>query len=280
MKAKKKRTRPKGKFKALKKLNNAAILALVLLIIIFSAYFTYTILNQPPNQTMNQASSQLKAAIVDQLSLTYPNQTFIQTATNMLRQANYTVDYYSGENVTVDFYRNLPTHGYKLIILRVHSALSATGGPPLALFTSELYDSTKYVYEQLTGQLGIDVFTEGLDKGIQYFGVYPSFVTSSMNGRFNNTIIIMMGCNGLKYPDMAEAFIKKGAKAYISWSGSVTQSQTDAATTNLLQHFLIEKKTLWESTQETFHEVGLDPTYNSALIYYPLEAGNYTIKTS
>jgi len=63
----------------------------------------------------------LKAAIVDQLSLKFPNQTYVETATDILEQARYMKDHHPSENVTVEFFRNLPTHRYNMIILRVHS---------------------------------------------------------------------------------------------------------------------------------------------------------------
>ena len=40
----------------------------------------------------------------------------------MLRDAGYSVSYYQGEQVTVDFYRELAARNYDLVILRVHSA--------------------------------------------------------------------------------------------------------------------------------------------------------------
>ncbi|UCE15829.1 MAG: hypothetical protein JSV12_08210 [Candidatus Bathyarchaeota archaeon] len=151
--------------------------------------------------------------------------------------------------------------------------------PPLALFTSEPYSNTKHVYEQFTGQVGRVTFYEGEEpKEPSYFGIHSEFVKQSMKGKFQRTIIIMMGCNGLTYSYMAEAFIEKGARAYISWSNSVLASQTDLATTRLLQHFITENRTLKEAMRETFKEVGPDPLYKSFLLYYPLEAGNYTIK--
>jgi hypothetical protein len=64
-----------------------------------------------------------RAAIVDQLGLTQPNPTFVETATDLLEQAGYSVDYYPGEKVTVEFYRTFPAQPNELIILRVHSAL-------------------------------------------------------------------------------------------------------------------------------------------------------------
>ena len=257
----------------------ALTVAILIAIISVSSFFIYSMLSSSPQEQETSSTSEPKAAIVDHLSLTAPNQTFIQTATNTLKQAGYTVDYYQGEEVTVEFYRNLPTHGYSLIILRVHSALGRRQEPPVALFTSEPAEKYKYVYERLTDRLhGVAYSPQELERGITYFGIMPSFVRSSLNGRFQNTTIIMMGCNGLTYTDMAEAFLGKGAKVYISWNKPVLASHTDSATAHLLQHFLIQKLTLKESLQETFKEVGFDPVYESLLIYYPLEAGDYTIQ--
>jgi hypothetical protein len=285
MKTKKKRVGTKAEIRAIqnreRRIATAIFLALILLIVVFSSYFTYNFLNQPQNQTTNPASSQLKAAIVDQLSLTCPNQTFIETATNTLKQAGYTVDYYPGEKVTVEFYRNLPTHGYSIIILRTHSSASGLGGTqrvevPVVLFTSELYSNTKYVYEQLANQV-VQV-SYNVPEPPYYFAIDPSFVTSSTTGKFQNTLVIMMGCEGLDNTFMAEAFVEKGAKVYVGWNQPVSASHTDTATTQLLQHFLIEKLTLKQSVQETFKEVGFDPIYKSLLIYYPFEVGEQTIE--
>ena len=66
--------------------------------------------------------STLKAVVVDQLALTEPNAAFVANVTGMLGQAGYEVDYVPGEEVTVDFYRDLPTRGYELLVLRVHTA--------------------------------------------------------------------------------------------------------------------------------------------------------------
>jgi hypothetical protein len=220
------------------------------------------------NDGVSQFSG-FKAAIVDHLSLTRPNQTFIEAATNILKQAGFTVDYYPGEKVTVEFYRNLPTHGYSLIILRVHST-------PLSLFTSEPYDQNKYVWEQLTDQLTRAKYFQEDEHA--FFGVTAQFVRSSMKGRFNNSTIIMMGCLGLTFTDTAEAFIERGAKTYISWNDFVLASHTDLATVHLLRHLITEQQTVRKAVDDTMAEVGPDPIYNSQLLYYPLRAGRYTIQ--
>jgi hypothetical protein len=270
MKDGKKQQGTKAEIRAYKKkqqhIGTIVIVAILITIIAISSFLIYFYLNPPPNQNTN-STTQLKAAIVDHLSLTAPNQTFIQTATNILETANYTVDYYPGENVTVEFYRQLSTHDYDLIVLRVHSTFSDES---VALFTSERYYQNKHEYEQLLDRVGAVAYSrEEADKGIAYFGIMPSFVQYSMNGRFNNTVIIMMGCDGLMYTPMAEAFVKKGAKAYVGWNGPVSASHTDQATIQLLQHLITGNQTIGEAVENTRNDVGPDPIDGSILKYYP-----------
>jgi len=278
MKDKKKHKGTKAEIRAYKKrmqrIATAITVAILVAIIAISSFLIYSYLNPSQNQTTTSQPFQLRAAIVDQGSLSPaagPNPVFIETATNILKQAGHTVNYYPSEEVTVEFYRNLPTHGYDLIILRVHSALeSYEKVSPVVLFTSEPYSITQYVLEQLQDRVvAVAYSTEEVERGIIYFGIKPSFIKHSMEGAFNNTTIIMMGCDGLKYQTMAEAFIQKGAKVYISWGGGVSASHTDLATTQLLKHLITEKQTIKQAVTETMKEVGPDPEYGSILLYYP-----------
>jgi len=86
-----------------------------------------------------------------------------------------------------------------------------------------------------------------------------------------------MGCDGLKYTSMAEAFIEKGAKVYISWNGFVDAAHTDLATAHLLQNLVTKKQTIKQAVTDTMNKVGPDPTYESILLYYPDKAENYVI---
>ena len=276
MKDRKKHQGTKTEVRAYKKgltLIGTAVMVVVLVVLIaLSSFLIYSYLNSSSsNQPSTQLrTSELKAAIVDHLSLTIPNQTFNQIATNILEEAGYTVDYYPSEEVTVGFYKNLPTHGYSLIVLRVHSGLVRGAEPPLSLFTSEPYSKEKYVLEQLTDKVtGVAYSEEEARRGVGYFAITPKFVQQDMKGKFQNTTIIMMGCNGLTYPYMAQALINKGAKAYISWSLAVSASHTDQATTRLLQHLITEKQTIKQAVTETMKEVGPDPADGSTLQHYP-----------
>jgi hypothetical protein len=257
---------------------DSVFLAFILVAIILSAYFRYTTRNYvTPNQ------SQSTAAIIDQASLSpnaSPNQTFIEVATNILKQAGYTVDYFSGNEITVDFYRNLATHVYKLIIFRVHSSAMLLNGTelrdtPVSFFTNEEYDTRKYPAEQLSGQLMIAAYR--MPQPSYYFGITPTFVTKSMLGSFQNTVIVMMGCEGLKNTVMAEALVEKGASVYVGWKGTLSSSHTDCATANLLQHLIAERQTIGQAVRNTSEEVGPDPGYGSLLAYYPLQVENKTI---
>jgi hypothetical protein len=214
-----------------------------------------------------------KIAIVDQLGTQWPDPVFNQTIQSILNQTGLRVDYYPSEDVTVDFYRNLPSHNYKLIVFRVHST-SETGStdmPPwVVLFTSENYSNTAHVSEQLDMRL-VYVKFPNLDQ--LYFGITPTFIQNSIEGRFNDTTIIAMGCEGLNKTSMADAFIQKGAKSFISFDGPVSETYTDNATVYLLNHLVTENQTIQNAVKKTMNDVGPDPEYGSVLLYYPNNAG-------
>ena len=209
------------------------------------------------------------AAIVDQLSLTQPNPAFVETARSVLEQAGYLVDYYEGDEVTVEFYATLPTRDYDLVILRAHSGLAAVEGELedyVGLFTGEPYSETKYADLEDAGLVGPAAYYEGSER---VFGVSPGFITSSMEGEFHDATVIMMGCDGLKFEATADAFIRKGAKVVVGWSARVSADHTDAATERLLRHLLIDKLGPQEAVAQTMAEVGWDPQYGGRLLAYP-----------
>jgi hypothetical protein len=209
------------------------------------------------------------AAIIDQLSLTLPNPDFRKSATETMQAAGYAVDYYSGEEVTVDFYRDLPLRHYDLLVMRVHagmvrdsSSLALTPENGTGLFTNEPYDPAKYPQEQAQTELNIAAYTVD---GPKYFGITREFVESSMRGRFNRSLVILMGCYGLGTNRTAEAFLDRGASAFVSWSDSVTVSHTDAATQRLLERLLHDGLSADDAVSATAAEVGADPNTGAEL---------------
>jgi hypothetical protein len=97
------------------------------------------------------------------------------------------------------------------------------------------------------------------------FGIVPSFVQRSMQGRFNGTPIIMMGCDGLRSQTTAQAFLDKGASDFVSWSQPVSSVHTDEATERLLERYLKEHESLADAVKETAAEVGPDPYFGGEL---------------
>ena len=210
------------------------------------------------------------AAIVDQLSLTQPNPEFVSSARGTLAEAGYAVDYFPGEQVTVDLYRTLPERDYDVVILRVHAGITnevdyASGESSkteyVSLFTGEPYDANKYAGEQLN-RLGKARYYEGAPP---LFGIGPDFVKYSMEGTFDDTLIVMMGCDGLRSQRTAEAFLDRGAGAFVSWSKPISASHTDAATERLLELLLIDGLPTAEAVSQTAAEVGPDPEYQGEL---------------
>ena len=240
--------------------------ALVAAIALLAAAITGALLFR--NSRMSEDSRPKSAAIVDQLSLTAPNEHFVASTTGMLQQAGYLVDYYQSEDVTVDFYRYLPTFDYDLIILRVHVGLtrrvdSKTGEVTwpdyVSIFTGEPFTSRTEYPRQGVGE---GVTREG---GPTLYAITTGFVELTMKGRFDNTVIVMMGCDGLRTPRTAQAFLDKGAKAFIGWSAAVSASHTDISTQRMLENLVMHGLSAEESVAQAASEVGPDPWFGAEL---------------
>lgn len=212
-------------------------------------------------------SGPLSAVIVDQLSLTANNPQFARTATQTLEKSGYAVDYFSGEEVTVDFYRSLASRGYDLLVLRAHSARlrqewQGTTIDEVILFTNEPYSETEHFEEQEQGRLSIARYTKDGDR---LFGIGPSFIQQSMQGAFDGATVILMGCEGLGSEATADAFVAKGADSIISWNGLVSAQHTDKATEDLLRLLVEDEASPADAVASTMADVGPDPTYGSEL---------------
>ncbi|MEX0785178.1 MAG: hypothetical protein WD939_00935 [Dehalococcoidia bacterium] len=121
-----------------------------------------------------------KAAIVDQLSLTFPNEDFSSEATGLLEAAGYEVEYIPGEQVTVDFYRTLPQRDYDFVLLRSHAGRYESNGvqtEDAPLFTSEFYSQTRHLDDQRANRLTISLYEdERLNDDNAYFSIPAEFV--------------------------------------------------------------------------------------------------------
>jgi hypothetical protein len=200
----------------------------------------------------NEHSSH-RAALIDELSVTYSDAVFLNNATKSLEATGYAVDYFGPDKVTVGLFQDLPSKEYGIIIVRAHTGAQS-------ILTAEHYSPSQYVYEQLTDRL-----TEAyLTNYPPYFAVTAQFVIHEMRGQLQDSIVIIMGCGGLEgKPELATAFLDKGARMVIGWDGSVSATYTDIATASVLELF---------ATGEPLQDaVGLvakpDPVYKGQLSY-------------
>ena len=188
--------------------------AITLGIVAIVAFVRICLPNEPANP---DNPGELKAAIIDQLYSLQPNEAFVSEVTKELEDYGFEeVDIYRGDDVTVELYKKLPSYGYKLIIFRAHSGLLASKGETIertCLFTNEPYSEREHVPEQLSDQLA----KARIDEHHPWvFGIGDEFVSRNMEGNFDNTVVMMMGCSCLYLDDLAQAFIDKGASAYLA----------------------------------------------------------------
>jgi hypothetical protein len=227
--------------------------------------------------TPSSASSQPRAAIIDQTGYSFPSPDFLAQATAILEGAGYAVTVHAPEEITVGFYRTLPDKGYDLVLFQSHSTAEVlvrdedkgeSDLPPGPfLFTTELYAQQRYLTLQLSDQVRrSELFFEGSP---ELFAVGPEFVRRSMRGLFADTVIVIGGCQSLAEPDLAQAFLEKGASVVIGWDEMVNLSHNNRAVLRLLEAMLVEGLSPEEAVETTMAEVGPDPGYDSSLDLMP-----------
>ena len=241
----------------------------------------YAFLGPPtPTPSPTPTSSPPKAAIVDQTGFSFPSPEFIEEAKGYLQKAGYRVDFYPSEEVTIEFYRTLPEQGYRLILLQTHSTsevvIEGEGvdasdyHPGPFLFTTELYDKHRHLRLQMDDQVRASKLL--YEDSPALFAIGPKFVRKSMEGRFEDTLIIIGGCQSLAVPDLAWAFLDRGASMVIGWDGLVDLSHNNRSVLHLLRALSIEELSPQRAVEETIEEVGPDPTYGCSLILLQRDA--------
>jgi hypothetical protein len=188
---------------------NISKAAMALVLVTLLAYSVYT---------KQQSLQGKKAVILDQLYGENLEFGFTERCILMLESEGYRVSVYRGENVTAELFHDLDW-GSDIVILRVHSGVFDGG---TWLFPHEKYDSSKYVLEQLGGEVNI-----GRCGSLDYpvFAVSCAFFEDSVESR--SGLVVLMGCNGLEKNDLCEVMYRDGIGAVVGWSGSVTVEETD-----------------------------------------------------
>lgn len=216
------------------------------------------------------------AVIIDQLNDSIPNKYFQDKATQFLVLAGYQVDIINTEDITVDFYKNLPSMNYEYIVIRTHGLEDTENENATFLFTGEKYDINKYISEQLSGQLGkgapiyeeernlIEEDIVALEESM-YFLVGAKWVDELMVGNFPDSVILIGGCESLRNKDLATSLIWRGASEVIGWDRTIGSIENDRIMLEFLEKTLIDNEKIEDVVIELNTEFSPELQYSSEL---------------
>jgi hypothetical protein len=231
------------------------------LLILSISFFLWTSSTTSPKPAQQTTVEVPKAAILDGVYAGSQDLAYEQSLTNYLSTAGYRVDVFRGENVTIDLLRNVG--GYKVLILRLHSAIDSDVGF-LYLFSGEKYIQSKYVQEQLSGAVREAITFDN----VSYFAINAVFLGENNATGLKGSTIILMGCNGTGSSYSIQRLLDRGVNVYIAWSGYVDLSYSDETTLALVKALYMEKSSVQAAVEEAMKEAGTEPGYNSVLECY------------
>lgn len=218
-----------------------------------------------------------RAVIIDQLYDEMPNKEFHTKATEYLQSAGYSVDIVTTQDITVDYYKNLPKMNYEFVVVRTHGAENVND---VVVFTGERYSEEQYISEQLLGQVKkaapllermYKVSDDGSSDWVivnetyrykvspanpinesenEYFAISADLVKHAMKGKFNDTVFVLGGCNTLSNPSLGQALLDKGASTVIGWDDTVGNADNDQALLRFMDNYLKQQKNLDESIED------------------------------
>ena len=239
-----------------------------------------------------------RALIIDQLHDEMPNERFHTKATEYFESAGYTIDIVTTQNVTVDFYKELPKMNYKFVVIRTHGAENSDD---VVLFTGEKYSEEQYIQEQLFGQvkkatpllerryLVDDTSSDWVivndtfrylstpanpvsEAEHEYFAIAPKLVSDSMRGKFDDTVFILGGCNTLSHPSLAKSLIERGASLVVGWDDTIGNTDNDWNMQQLLEKIFVDNMSVEDAVDSVQESLNLER------MAYPANFGYYSDK--
>jgi len=205
-----------------------------------------------------------RAVIIDQLHNDIPNLEYQKNVTTYLTSAGYDVDLYTTDDITVNFYKKLPSLNYEFIVIRSHSLGDGTVEESASLFTGEKYRMDRYMDEQFAGQVGKGVpylpkeveTLGGLEvlRDETYFVVGSKLVDELMVGTFPNSIIVLGGCETIEGTILADSLLQLGASEVIGWNGLVSSKDNDKVIMKLLENTLVNDVEIQQAVKSVMQE--------------------------
>jgi len=238
-----------------------------------------------------------KAVIIDQLYDDIPNNRFHEIAIDLFAKAGYEVDVFTTKDITIDFYKQLPSKNYKFVLIRSHGAADENDNDSVTLFTGERYDNEKYISEQLFGQVKKGAPLEEVDYIVnnadaqwvmvndtytlsvpaktfvsskdEYFLITPTFIDSNMKGKFSKTIFLLGGCSTMHTDTMAKSLVKRGASTVIGWDDRIGSGENDYAMLMLLDKLFVMNMELDDAVESLMEQIPLERmSYQARMAIY------------
>jgi len=228
-------------------------------------------------ETQDETTKIRKAVIIDQLHQDFPNESFQENATKILTEGGYEVDLFTTADVTIDFYKELPSMDYEFIVLRSHSLAIYGDKPSSWIFTGEKYDPGRYSQEQLSGILSpgvpfrqgqISEMTQGDAKGERLFMIGSKMVEKMMDGKFPDSVIILGGCDTMSHAYLAEALVNRGASSVVGWNGLVELRDNDAVMLSLLDDIFNENLEMDDAVEKVMNDYKGKTYYDTKLLHF------------
>jgi len=184
---------------------------------------------------------------------------------NLLKKAGYEVTIYNGSDVNVELFKKLPSMGYTLIIMRLHGGRIQQ---PIGLFIgsgifAEPFSEGKYQYEYSSGY-----FLRGASYvgGKEFFVITPAYISEKLEGRFQDTSIIILSCYSMWDHALASAFLGRGASVFVGIDQKVEVQYIDNAGLELVKN-IAEGINIEEAVTKTMDKIGPDPSTGAKLLY-------------
>jgi len=218
-----------------------------------------------------------KAVIIDQLHQDFPNESFQQNATKILTDGGYEVDLFTTVDITVDFYKELPSMDYEFIVLRSHSLAIYGKKSSSWIFTGEKYEAGRYTQEQLSGMLSpgvpfrqgqISQLTQSDAKSERLFMIGSKMVDEMMQGQFLGSVIILGGCDTMTHNYFAESLVKRGASSVVGWDGLVELRDNDAVMLSLLDDIFNENLEMGDAVEKVMNDYKGKTYYDTKLRHF------------
>jgi len=162
-------------------------------------------------------------------------------------------------------------------VVRSHSVAAGTIEESASMFTGEIYSESKYLQEQLFGQIGkavpflpSEVEEIGWSPLVNktYFVMGSKFVDELMVDSFSGSVIILGGCDTASCNVLARSLLKRGASEIVGWDGLVGSRDNDRGMLLLLEKILLEDVPTSKAVEMVMEDFKPRSKYSPTLKYY------------